>query len=49
MQNEREELSVMEKTAQFIQFFYTQNETIKSKKSEICLLRKFLADNGIEV
>ena len=49
VQNEREELSVMEKNAQFIQIFNTQNETIKSKKGEICLLRKNLADNGIEV
>lgn len=49
VQNEREELSVMKKNAQFIQIFNTQNETIKSKKGEICLLRKILADNRIEV
>lgn len=35
--------------AQLIQIINAQNETIKSKDSEIRLLRKILADNGIEV
>ena len=46
---EREELSLKEKNAQLIQIINAQNETIKSKDSEIRLLRKILADNGIEV
>lgn len=46
---EREELSLKEKNAQLIQIINAQNEAIKSKDSEIRLLRKILADNGIEV
>ena len=46
---EREEQSLIEKNAQLIQIINAQNETIKSKDSEIRLLRKILADNGIEV
>lgn len=46
---ERKEESPKEKNAQLIQFINAQNETIKSKDSEIRLLRKILADNGIEV
>lgn len=46
---EREEESFKEKNAQLIQIINAQNETIKSKDSEIRLLRKILADNGIEV
>lgn len=46
---EREEQSLIDKNAQLIQFINAQNETIKSKDSEIRLLRKILADNGIEV
>lgn len=46
---EREEQSLIDKNAQLIQIINAQNETIKSKDSEIHLLRKILADNGIEV
>lgn len=46
---EREEESLKEKNAQLIQIINAQNETIKSKENEIRLLRKILADNGIEV
>ena len=46
---EREEQSLIEKNAQLIQIINAQNETIKSKDSEIRLLRKILADNGIEI
>lgn len=46
---EREEESLKEKNAQLIQIINAQNETIKSKDSEIRLLRKILADNGTEV
>ena len=46
---EREEESLKEKNAQLIQIINAQNEAIKSKDSEIRLLRKILADNGIEV
>lgn len=46
---EREEESLKEKNAQLIQIVNAQNETIRSKDSEIRLLRKILADNGIEV
>ncbi len=46
---EREEESLKEKNVQLIQIINAQNETIKSKDSEIRLLRKILADNGIEV
>lgn len=46
---EREEESLKEKNAQLIQIINAQNETIRSKDSEIRLLRKILADNGIEV
>lgn len=46
---EREEESFKDKNAQLIQIINAQNETIKSKDSEIRLLRKILADNGIEV
>ena len=47
--NDREEESFKDKNAQLIQIINAQNETIKSKDSEIRLLRKILADNGIEV
>lgn len=46
---ERELSSLIEKNRQLIQIINAQNETIKSKDSEIRLLRKILADNGIEV
>lgn len=46
---EREEQSLIDKNAQLIQIINAQNETIKSKDSEIRLLRKILADNGIEI
>lgn len=46
---EREEESLKDKNAQLIQIINAQNETIKSKDNEIRLLRKILADNGIEV
>ena len=46
---EREEQSLIEKNAQLIQIINAQNETIKSKDSEIRLRRKSLADNGIEI
>ena len=46
---EREEESFKDKNAQLIQIINAQNETIKAKDSEIRLLRKILADNGIEV
>ena len=46
---EREEESFKEKNVQLIQIINAQNETIRSKDSEIRLLRKILADNGIEV
>lgn len=46
---EREEVSLKDKNAQLIQIINAQNETIKSKDAEIKLLRKILADNGIEV
>lgn len=46
---EREEESLKDKNAQLIQVINAQNETIRSKDSEIRLLRKILADNGIEV
>ena len=47
--NDREEESFKDKNAQLIQIINAQNETIKSKDSEIRLLRKILADNGIKV
>ena len=46
---DREEESLKDKNAQLIQIINAQNETIKSKDSEIRLLRKILADNGIKV
>lgn len=46
---EREEQSLIDKNAQLIQIINAQNETIKSKDSEIRLLRKILVDNGIDV
>ena len=46
---ELEEQSLIDKNTQLIQIINAQNETIKSKDSEIRLLRKILADNGIEV
>ena len=46
---ELEEQSLIDKNAQLIQIINAQNETIKSKDSEIRLLRKILADDGIEV
>lgn len=46
---EREQSSLIEKNRQLIQIINAQNETIKSKDAEIKLLRKILADNGIDV
>ena len=46
---EREEESLKERNTQLIQIINAQNETIRSKDSEIRLLRKILADNGIGV
>ena len=46
---EREEESIKDKNAQLIQIINAKDEIIKAKESEIRLLRKFLADNGIEV
>ena len=44
-----EEVSLKVKNAQFIQIINAKDEIIRSKDSEIRLLRKILADNGIEV
>ncbi len=46
---EREEESFKDKNAQLIQIINAKDEIIRSKDSEIRLLRKILADNGIEV
>lgn len=46
---ERKEASMAEKNAQLIQIINAKDEIIKSKDNEIKLLRKLLADNGIEV
>ena len=46
---EREDWSLKVKNAQFIQIINAKDEIIRSKDSEIRLLRKILADNGIEV
>ena len=46
---EREEQSLIDKNAQLIQIINAKDEIIKAKDSEIRLLRKILADNGIEV
>ena len=46
---EREEESLKEKNAQLIQIINAKDEIIKAKDSEIRLLMKILADNGIEV
>lgn len=46
---EREEESLYDKNAQLIQIINAKDEIIKAKDSEIRLLRKILADNGIEV
>lgn len=46
---EKEQSSLIEKNRQLIQIINIQNETIKSKDAEIKLLRKILADNGIDV
>ena len=46
---EREEVTIQEKNSQLIQIINAQAETIKTKDNEIHLLRKILADNGIEV
>ena len=46
---DREEESRKDENAQLIQSINAQNGTIKAKDSEIRLLRKILADNGIEV
>ena len=46
---EREQSSLIEKNRQLVQIINIQNETIKSKDAEIKLLRKILADNGIDV
>lgn len=47
--SEREEQSFKEKNAQLVQIINAKDEIIKAKDSEIRLLRKILADNGIEV
>ena len=46
---DREEVLLKDKNAQLIQIINAKDETIRSKDSEIRLLRKILADNGIEV
>ena len=46
---EREEVLLKDKNAQLIQIINAKDEIIRSKDSEIRLLRKILADNGIEV
>ena len=46
---EREEESLKEKNDQLIQIINAKDEIIKAKDSEIRLLRKILADNGIDV
>ena len=46
---EREEESLKEKNDQLIQIINAKDEIIKAKDREIRLLRKILADNGIEV
>ena len=46
---EREDGSLKVKNAQLIQIINAKDEIIRSKDSEIRLLRKILADNGIEV
>ena len=46
---EREEESLKEKNDQLIQIINAKDEIIKAKDSEIRLLMKILADNGIEV
>ena len=46
---ERGEQSLKDKNAQLIQIINAKDEIIKAKDSEIRLLRKILADNGIEV
>lgn len=46
---EREEQSFKEKNAQLIQVINAKDEAIRAKDSEIRLLRKILADNGIKV
>lgn len=46
---ELEEESFKDKNAQLIQIINAKDEIIRSKDSEIRLLRKILADNGIEV
>lgn len=46
---EREGESLNDKNAQLIQIINAKDEIIKAKDSEIRLLRKILADNGIEV
>lgn len=46
---EREEESLKYKNAQLIQIINAKDEIIRSKDNEIRLLRKILADNGIEV
>ena len=46
---ELEEASLKDKNAHLIQIINAKDEIIRSKDSEIRLLRKILADNGIEV
>ena len=46
---EREEESLKEKNDQLIQIINAKDEIIKAKDSEIRLLRRILADNGIAV
>lgn len=46
---EREKVSLKDKNAQLIQIVNAKDEIIRSKDSEIRLLRKILEDNGIEV
>lgn len=46
---DREEETLQEESSQLVQIIDAQKETIKAKDNEIHLLRKILADNGIEV
>ena len=46
---EREEQSLIDKNSQLIQIINAKDEIIKAKDSEIRLLRRILADNGIDV
>ena len=46
---EREEETLQEESSKLVQIIDAQKETIKAKDNEKHLLRKILADNGIEV